>query len=48
MPNSTQNWSTQLLLRVPQDYGLMAAFLFILAIGVANWFGAGSYVTDRL
>jgi hypothetical protein len=33
--------SAALLLNVPQDYGLLAAFLAVLAFGAANWFHAG-------
>ncbi|WP_201269681.1 DUF6064 family protein [Sinorhizobium meliloti] len=32
--------SAALLLNVPQDYGLLAAFLAVLAFGAANWFHA--------
>lgn len=33
--------SAALLLNVPQDYGLLAAFLAVLAFGAANWFHTG-------
>jgi hypothetical protein len=33
--------SAALLLGVPQDYGLVAAFLVVLAFGAANWFHEG-------